>query len=284
MRPSRRQTQPFTRRWSPGRPSATVLLVAIHVGAFAAQWLLQLIEQDRFSTTDWLWSWLALDGAGIGERRYWQFATFGLLHQGPLHAAANLLILFFAGREVEPVIGRRPFVALYLLGILGGGLAHWLVMPDAALVGVSGGVAAVVAAYATLLPELELGANLFFIIPLRMRAKFLGFVALASGGLCWVANTAPTIGPAGIVAGCAIGWAFMRRLGFGNLFAWQRWFYERRQRATRLERMTAEQFMTAEMNPLLEKIAREGVRTLTRAERKLLEQGRAKLAVKPAQK
>ena len=262
----------------------TVLLIAIHVGAFAAQWLLQLIEQDRFSTTDWLWSWLALDGAGIDAQRYWQFATFGLLHHGPLHVAANLGILYFAGREVEPVIGRRPFVALYLLGILASGVAHWLVMPDVALVGVSGGVAAVVAAYATLLPELELGANLFFIIPLRIRAKFTGFVALAFGGLCWASETATTIGPVGIVTGCAIGWVFMRRLGFGNLFAWQRWFYERRQRLARLERMTAAQFMAAEMNPLLEKIAREGVHTLTRTERRLLEQGRAKLSAKPAQK
>ena len=106
MRPSRRQTQPFTRRWSPGRPSATVLLVALHVGAFAAQWLLQLIEQDRFSTTDWLWHWLALDGTGVAAQHYWLFATFGLLHQGPLHAAANLTALFFAGREVQAWLSR----------------------------------------------------------------------------------------------------------------------------------------------------------------------------------
>ena len=236
------------------------------------------------STTNWLWQWLALDGAGITERHYWLFATFGLLHQGPLHAAANLTALFFAGREVEPVIGRRPFIALYLLGNLAGAVAHWQAMPGVALVGVSGGVAAVVAAYATLLPELELGANLFFIIPLRLRAKFLGLVVLAFGGLCWIGNTATAIGPAAIVAGCATGWVFMRRLGFGNLFAWQRWLYERRLRAMRRERMNAEQFMAEEMNPLLDKIARQGMQSLTRAERKVLEQGRAKLAEKPAQK
>ena len=35
MRPSRRQTQSFLRRWPVGRPSATALLVALSFGAFA---------------------------------------------------------------------------------------------------------------------------------------------------------------------------------------------------------------------------------------------------------
>ena len=265
----------------------TVLLVALHVGAFTAQWLLQLIAQDDpfFSIGVWLHDCLALDGAGIAARHYWQFVTFGLLHQGPLHLAANLLVLYFAGLELEPIIGPRPFLALYLLGNFFGGLMHWLIMPAVALVGVSGGVAAVVAGYATVLPELELNVNLFFAIPLRLRAKFTGLAVLAlGGGLCWLRPAAPSIGPVAIVVGCIVGWVFVRRLGFGNPFAVQRYFYERRKRATRLAGMNAEQFMAEELNPILEKISRVGVTGLTRAERKLLAQGREKLAAKPARK
>jgi membrane associated rhomboid family serine protease len=295
MRPSRRQTQPFTRHWSQGRPTVTVLLIALHVGAYAAQWLMELIEQDPFSFADWLRGYLALDGAGIAASRYWQFATFSLLHYSPLHVAVNLLILYFAGREVERIIEPRPFLALYLFGNLLGGLAHWLAMPGAALLGVSGGVAAVVSAYATLLPELELNANVLFTVPLRLRAKFLGFAVLAFGVFCWVKsitlggpsvvkNWMQGIGPAAIVAGSIAGWLFVRQLGFGGMFFWQRYLCERRQRATRLARMSPAQFMAQEIDPILEKIAQVGIAGLTRRERKLLAQAREKFEVKPAEK
>jgi membrane associated rhomboid family serine protease len=296
MRPSRRQTQPFTRPWSQGRPTVTALLVGLHLGAYVAQWLMETIETTQpFSFKDWLRSCLALDGAGIAHHYYWQFATFGLLHYGFLHAAINLAVLFFAGREVERVIEPRAFIALYLLGNLFGGVAHWLAMPGAQLVGVSGGVAAVVAAYATLLPELELNANLFFAVPVRMRAKFLGFAVFAFGLLCWIKSVtfqgSPAIkdamqgiGPVTIVAGCIFGWLFVRQLGFGRMFAWQRYFHARRQRAVQLARMSPAQFMAQEIDPILEKIARSGVAGLTRSERRLLAQAREKFGAKPAEK
>jgi membrane associated rhomboid family serine protease len=294
MRPSRRQTQPFTRHWSQGRPTVTVLLVALHVGAYAAQWLMELIEQQPFSFADWLRGCLALDGAGIAAHCYWQFATFSLLHYSPLHIATNLLVLFLVGREVERIIEWRPFLALYLLGNLAGGVAHWLAMPGAALVGVSGGVAAVVAAYATVLPELELNASMLFAVPLRIRAKFLGFAVLAFGALCWIRSVTmehgpvkeamQAIGPAAIVAGSLVGWLFARRLGFGGMFIWQRHIHERRQRAARLARMSPAEFMAREVDPILEKIGRVGMAGLTRAERKLLAQAREKFGKKPVEK
>jgi membrane associated rhomboid family serine protease len=280
MRPSRRQTQPFTRRWSPGRPSITVLLVALHVGAFGSQWLLQLIEQDRYPTVHWLWHWLALGGSGIAAGQYWQFFTFGLLHDGPVHLAVNLLLLYFAGRQLEPIIGARAFVGLYILGNVLGGVTHWLAMPGFALVGASAGVAAVVAAYATVLPELELPVNLFFVVPLRLRAKLIGFAVLAVGLVCWIMKTIPHVGPAAIVAGCVVGCAFARQLGFGNPLAVQRYLYKRRERAARLQRMSADQFVREEIDPILDKIAREGVQRLTRAERRTLALGREKIVGK----
>jgi membrane associated rhomboid family serine protease len=75
----------------------TVLLIALHVGAYAAQWLMELIEQDPFSFANWLRGYLALDGAGIDANRYWQFATFSLLHYSPLHVAVNLLVPLLCG-------------------------------------------------------------------------------------------------------------------------------------------------------------------------------------------
>jgi hypothetical protein len=88
------------------------------------------------------------------------------------------------------------------------------------------------------------------------------------------------IGPAGMLAASFFGWAYVKQLGYGNPLPIQRFIFERRQRAARLERMSPEQFMTMEMDPILEKISREGLRSLSRAERKILDQGRGKFIAK----
>jgi hypothetical protein len=60
----------------------------------------------------------------------------------------------------------------------------------------------------------------------------------------------------------------------------QRYIFERRQRAARLDRMTAEQFISAEIDPILDKVSRNGMHSLTRAERRILEKGREKIAAR----
>jgi hypothetical protein len=55
---------------------------------------------------------------------------------------------------------------------------------------------------------------------------------------------------------------------------------ERRQREERLDRMSPDQYMTEEIDPTLDKIARDGIRSLTRQERRILERGREKISQK----
>jgi hypothetical protein len=74
----------------------------------------------------------------------------------------------------------------------------------------------------------------------------------------------------------------VKQLGYGNPLPIQRYIFERRQRMARLDRMTADQFVKTEIDPILEKIAQHGMKSLTRGERKILEQGRAKIEGKPA--
>ena len=283
MRPSRRQSPPFIRRWAAGYPSVTILLVALCVGAFAAQCIVELMLPDP--EKDVLWRYLALDRNGIADGQYWKFVTFGFLHFGlwPFHIAANMLLLYLAGREVEPIVGRVHFLAIFAAGNVIGGLADWLCMRGTTVVGVSAGVAAVIVAFTTILPELEVTMLLFFVVPLRLRAKHLAIALVAATGLLYftrhmetaVTSTA-VIGPAGMLAASFFAWAYVKQLGFGNPLPIQRFIFERRQRAARLERMSPEQFMKMEMDPILEKISREGIRSLSRSERKILEQGRGK--------
>ncbi len=284
MRPSRRQIQPLIRPWSAGRPSATALLIALSMGAFGAQMLAELFLGDQHGGKELFFRWLALDGASIQAGQYWKFFTFPLLHHDPLHLLVGMVLLYFAGREVEPIVGPRHFLAIYLGGTLLGGLTQWLVMPEFPIVGVAAGVAAVFVAFAAILPELEVTVHLFFVLPLRLRAKYLAFALV---GLCAVSGltfTAPFAGPAGMVVASLFAWVYVQQLGFGNQLSIQRYIFEKRQRVARLERMNPEQFISTEIDPILEKISTHGMHSLSRAERKILEQGRDKIASKTARK
>ena len=283
MRPSRRQIQPFIRRWSAGRPSVTAILVALSVGAFASQMTAGFFLGEH-SVEQLFMNWLALDGASIQAGQYWKFFTFPLLHHDPLHLLANMLLLYFAGREVEPIVGPRHFLAIYAGGSLLGGVAHWLAMPEAPIIGVSAGVTAAFVAFTTILPELEVTMHLFFVLPLRLRAKYLSMALVGLSVACWLTLTAPIIGPAAMVAAALLGWVYVKQLGFGNPLAIQRYIFEKRQRAALLERMGPDQFISKEIDPILEKISQHGIHSLTRAERKILELGRGKIAAKTARK
>lgn len=286
MRSSRSQMQPFARHWPSGRPSLTAMLMVVSVTTACVYWSVFLLDRGDVLARGPVIDLLALHGSAVSSGHWWQFVSFMLLHPNPLHLAANMLVLYFAGREVEPIIGLRHFSALYLLGNVLGGLAQWgaicagLAPADSLLVGVSAGVAAVLSAYATILPELEVVLLLLFVLPLRLRAKTLGLGVFLAAGVLWAAAPALEIGPVAVLAGCVVGWTYAKQLGFGNPMAVERYLFEKRQHAARIERMPAEQFIREELDPILEKIAQSGPRSLTRAERKLLEKGRAKLAAR----
>src|SRR5687768_11861285 len=181
MRSPRRQMQPFTRRWSVGKPSITIVLLAVHAGVWAAQFVFELLQSNQFIQIEPLAPLLGLTAGSVYAGAWWQFFTFPFLHDSPwpFHVLGNMLLLYFAGREVEPIVGPRHFLSLYCGGIVLGAATHFFVMPGETLVGMSAGVAALLAAYSTILPELEVTGNLFFVLPLRLRAKYIAlFVAL----------------------------------------------------------------------------------------------------------
>jgi membrane associated rhomboid family serine protease len=81
--------------------------------------------------------------------------TAPLVHAGILHLAFNMLMLGFCGRYVEPSIGWIGVVVLYLGGAYAAAATQYAVDPAAAvpMVGASGAVSALFAAYALLYGE-----------------------------------------------------------------------------------------------------------------------------------
>ncbi len=283
MRTPRRQLQTFTRHWPTGRPAVWMLLIAANVGCFIAQKMVDAAAPRLVV------SMFALSAEGVKQGFVWQFATYSFLHGGSadsvfsgiVHLLANMLILFFAGREMEAILGPRHFLAIYFGGGLLGGLAQWAFTPLAApLVGASACVMAVFIAFTTTLPELELTLLLFFVIPVRIRARHLAQATVAMSVLFIVTHSLPGIGHWAHLGGCLFGWLYVKQLGYGNPLRIQKYLFEKRQQAERVARMSPQQFITEEIDPILEKISRDGIRSLTRNERRILEKGREKIARK----
>jgi hypothetical protein len=148
---------------------------------------------------------------------------------------------------------------------------------DAVLFGASGGVVAILVAYSTILPELELNA-LVAILPMRLKAKYLAYVVIALGVVLVVTTRAGSMMHSALIGGCVSGWLYAHLLGFGRASFVQRALHQRKSKAERYRQMNAEQFMSEEVDPLLEKISREGMQSLTRRDRRILAQAREKLA------
>jgi membrane associated rhomboid family serine protease len=108
----------------------------------------------------------------------WQFVTYQFLHAGILHLAVNMMGLWFTGNILERVLGVRSFIFLYLLCGIAGGALQLMINPGPTLIGASGAVCGLVAAFSTLYPRMPITALLFFVIPVRMQAMWLGIMVV----------------------------------------------------------------------------------------------------------
>jgi len=101
--------------------------------------------------------------------------TYQFLHSDILHLLSNMLFLWVFGDNVEDAMGHFKFLLFYLLSGVAGGLAHAWMLPNSTLplIGASGAVAGVIAAYLILHPRVRVWVLAFRIIPLRIKAAWV---------------------------------------------------------------------------------------------------------------
>jgi membrane associated rhomboid family serine protease len=153
---------------------------------------------------------LGLSGKGLSSGMLWQFVTYQFVHATFFHLFVNMLGLWFVGRAMEQVWGTRKFVALYLLCGVAGGLLQLLVDPGPTLVGASGAVCGLIAAFSTMYPRMEITALLFFIIPVRMKAMWLGIIVVGLSAFFLVTGLFGNIGNGAHIGGAVAGFAWVR--------------------------------------------------------------------------
>ncbi|MEN9967278.1 MAG: hypothetical protein RL036_511 [Actinomycetota bacterium] len=169
---NRRRTRAARVRQSGLRPAITLTLIGINV----ALWLLQIMP-GSFVTQ--LFAYVPQ----LTAIQPWRMITAGFVHDpsNVLHILLNMYSLYIFGQVLEPMLGRGRFAALYLLSLFGGSVGVlWLASPDSWVVGASGAIFGMMAAYFVVLRKL--GQNSSQMLGLIAINLVFGFV---SSGVSW---------------------------------------------------------------------------------------------------
>jgi membrane associated rhomboid family serine protease len=155
-------------------------------------------------------------GAHMPER--FTLVTYMFVHGSWVHLLANMLFLWVFGDNIEDAMGHWRFIMFYLMCGIFAALVHTVMNPnsDIPLVGASGAVAGVIAAYIILHPRVKVWVLALWRIPIRITAAWaLGiwigwqFASLLIGREDSVALWAHV---GGLLAGASL-ILFMRRRG-----------------------------------------------------------------------
>lgn len=261
-------------RW---RTATAVILIAN-----AAIFLVEALVPRIFPT-----GYLGLSWAGLSRGYVWQLLTFQFLHAGPLHLLLNSLGLFSFGFAVEQFLGMRRFLWLYLLSGVLGGLLQVLgqallpgIMGIGMVVGASAGLFGLIAAFALMFPEHDLTVYILFVFPVTVSAKVLASVFLGIS-ILGIGLEATGLGRSSVAHGAHAGgmlggWLMLR------YFSWRsRRNLSRREAEVaspaRKEFKSETDFVSKQVDPILEKISQQGIQSLTASERKILDEARKKM-------
>ncbi len=206
----------------------------------------------------------------------WQPITYMFLHGGLMHLAFNMLALWMFGGALESFWGTSYFLRYYFITGVGAGLCNAVLTPgsQSAIIGASGAVYGLLAAYGLLFPN-----SLIFVwglIPLR--AKYL---VLIFGGIEFLASIRPGVSPVAHLVhlgGMVIGVVYLR---WGSILFWLRrktrdWNRER-EFADRKRQFESEEKLRREVDDLLDKINEVGLNNLTNWEKKRLKEATERL-------
>lgn len=146
------------------------------------------------------------------------YVTYSFLHSDIFHLGGNMLFLWVFGDNVEDALGHFRFLLFYFACAAAGAFAHGIAIPDSQvpLIGASGAISGIVAAYLMLHPRVKVWILAFARIPLRVPAyvalvlwivfQFAMLIAAGEENVSFAAHVG------GIIAG-AILVVVMRRRG-----------------------------------------------------------------------
>ena len=258
-----------------GDRSMVVNLLLVNVGVFLADVLLFNNE---------LSGWLSLQASLFREPwNFWQLLTYGFAHDphSVWHIGVNMLVLWFFGREVEVIYGKRLFLQLYLTLLVISGFC-WVATEnllfhrnETSCVGASGAVFGMVLVFVLHFPTRLiyiwgiLPIPVWVLVALYLMEDFMGI----RNSLQDESNRSQ-IGHAAHLAGAACGALFYKTRWTLFSFVPQKLIKRGFKARPKLRLHSPEEddrLLSERVDSILEKISREGEASLTKEERRTLE-------------
>lgn len=264
-----------TMRFGGGMTDWVKVLLIINVAVFLAQML-------AWSTLVRYFGLIPADV--VAKLRLWQFVTYMFLHGGLWHLVFNMLILLFIGSEMERTWGPETFIRYYLFTGVGAGVLTWILSPGSPVpnIGASGALYGILLAFAMTYPNRLI--YVWFMIPIP--AKYLVLILGVFEFMASVRHTSDGIGHFAHLGGMIFGliylrwfgvasWARPRGKGWWDPASWReavrRWRSKQRMKVIDFQEKR-DAARKAEIDKILEKIARDGMDSLTAREKKILEE------------
>ena len=273
--------------------SICLTLILINVACYILQHTVRGFEET-----------LALFPQRLHNGNVWELLSYQFLHGGLFHLLINCAMIWFAGRQIEEALGKAKFLVLYLVAGIFGGLLQCALswsgfLPPAGVVGASAGIFGLIAAFAMVYWERELTFLIMFVIPVRMKAKYL-LIALAVIGILGVISKEGGIAHGAHLGGMIWGVLFILLFIQGGTYSGaEPWWDQLRDRFSsghrrkvvtidggaraysrgqeKTEEVDEIDFVESEVDPILDKISEKGIQSLTERERKILQQARKKM-------
>ena len=189
----------YMRNNFPGNPKLFSELYMIGISiSFFIQTLLSLFSKSYES---YFLEFFSFSFNNLSNLFIWTPISYTLLHDGIFHLLINLLGLFFIGRVVEMEIGKTNFYWLCALSSVLGSF-FWLLFNSnsSGLVGASAVVMGSLSYFCFKNPDREITLLLFFILPCKLKPKWLlvgilcielyGFVISELSGVSGIAHSA----------------------------------------------------------------------------------------------
>ena len=202
------------------------------------------------------------------ELKIWQPITYMFFHGDIWHVLINMFVLWMFGSELERVWGKRNFLRFYFVTGIGSGLVTMFfgLQSMIPIVGASGAIYGVLLAYGLTYPNRTV--YLYGIIPIRSLWFVIGIGVIAFFSSF---NNVTNISHLTHLSGMIIGYLFLRKpIHFRTL-----WFsifkkileYRIQNQEKKLSRSLE---IEKDLNSILDKINREGFKSLTKEEEERL--------------
>ena len=203
----------------------------------------------------------------------WQPVTYMFLHGGFVHLLFNMLALVWFGTSLEAVWGTKQFLRYYFMVGIAAGLFNCILTPgeSSLIIGASGAIYGVLAAYGLMFPNSVIYLYMLFPIRAKYLVLIFGIIEFIASINQGISQNTGTIAHLVHLGGMIVGVVYLRK---DYLLRWgarkfKDWMREREQERNE-QQTTSEEKLRQEVDDLLDKINDVGLENLSSHERKRL--------------